>query len=80
MLNKPSCYYGDMFGRDKYVRKRYQKYLEFFKPYLKPQVKVLDVGGYRGELKTFLPSQVKYEEIFEYVKIDLSEATKRSKI
>lgn len=60
MLNNPKCYYGDMFGRDKYVRQRYQKYQEFLKPYLQPRVKVLDIGGYRGELKAFLPNDVDY--------------------
>lgn len=60
MQNNPNCYYGDMFGRDKYVRQRYLKYQEFLKPYFRPGIKVLDVGGYRGELKIFLPREVSY--------------------
>lgn len=57
---QPECYYGDVFGRDKYVRQRYQKYQELLKPYLQPGVKVLDIGGYRGDLKLFLPSNIQY--------------------
>lgn len=60
MPSNPKLHYGDMFERDKYVRQRYQKYQNFLKPYLKQGVKVLDVGGYRGELKFFLPEDVKY--------------------
>lgn len=60
MPSNPYCYYGDMFGRDKYVRQRYWKYQEFLKPYLQAGIKILDVGGYRGELKAFLPNNVSY--------------------
>ncbi len=56
----PSCHYGDMIGRDKYVGQRFRKYQEFLQPHLAAGVKVLDIGGYRGELKNYLPGGVDY--------------------
>lgn len=73
---QPECYYGDMFGRDKYVRQRYLKYQEFLKPYLKSRAKVLDVGGYRGELKAFLPDDVDYY-VLDFDELALKEARRR---
>jgi 2-polyprenyl-3-methyl-5-hydroxy-6-metoxy-1,4-benzoquinol methylase len=56
----PELHYGDMFERDKYVRQRYELYLNFLSPYLKQDIKILDIGGYRGELKDLLPKDIKY--------------------
>ncbi len=76
MQNRPTCHYGDMVGRDKYVRQRYQQYQKFLKPYLAPGIKLLDVGGYRGELKSLLPDNVNYY-VLDFDEKALEEAEKK---
>lgn len=79
MNNDPSFHYGDMFGEDKYVRQRYQIYLELLKPFLKDKEKVLDVGGYRGELGDLLPNSIRYY-VLDFDKKALEEARKKGAI
>jgi 2-polyprenyl-3-methyl-5-hydroxy-6-metoxy-1,4-benzoquinol methylase len=52
--------YGDMFHCDKYVRKRFGVYKDFLSPYLSKGVRILDVGGYTGDLLLILPQRVNY--------------------
>lgn len=73
----PNLHYGDMFGRDKYVRMRYGKYTKLLFPFLKKGTKLLDVGGYRGELKLLLPGRVDYY-VMDFDKKALEEARKKS--
>lgn len=76
MKTQPNCHYGDMFQRDEYVRQRYQKYQQFLIPYFQPKIKVLDVGGYRGELKSILPANLDYY-VLDFDQKALNEAKKR---
>lgn len=75
----PELHYGNMYERDKYVQQRYQKYFDFLKPYMKAGSKILDVGGYRGELKQYLPNNVKYF-VLDFDKKALEEAKKKGAI
>lgn len=76
MKTQPNCHYGDMFEHDEYVRQRYQKYQEFLIPYFQHKIKVLDIGGYRGELKNILPSNIDYY-VLDFDQKALDKAKKR---
>lgn len=78
-MTQPDCHYGNMYQRDKYVRQRFDKYLDFLKPYLKKKIKVLDVGGYCGELGDLLPRDIHYY-VLDFDKRALKEAEKRGAV
>lgn len=57
----PHHFYGtDKHEKDPYIRRRYEKYTQLLNPCIKPGMKILDVGGYRGQLLQYLPEGVDY--------------------
>jgi len=52
--------YGNMFESDKYVRQRFAVYQSLLGPYLKKDVKILDIGCYSADILTVLPKFVDY--------------------
>jgi len=76
MTNKPNLQYGQMFEKDKYVRQRFEIYKKLLTPYLKPDVKILDIGGYQADLLTLLPKDVRYH-VADFDKKALEIAKKR---
>ncbi len=55
--------YGLMYESDRFVRKRFQTYIALLQPYLKNGVKVLDIGGYTGDILHLLPKTVEYFDV-----------------
>jgi SAM-dependent methyltransferase len=47
-------HYGDMFRDDPYVRMRFALYYGFLADHLRDGVRILDVGGYMGDMLTLL--------------------------
>ncbi len=55
--------YGDMYHQDKYVRERFRLYRELLSRYFKKGTKILDIGGYTGDLLEILPKDINYTVI-----------------
>lgn len=56
----PKCWYGDMYKDDKFAHKRIELCVDLLKPYLKRNIKVLDIGCYTSAILDFLPSNIEY--------------------
>ncbi|MBL7206054.1 MAG: class I SAM-dependent methyltransferase [Candidatus Aenigmarchaeota archaeon] len=69
--------YGDMYKEDRYVRKRYSLYRDLLLPHLKDNTKILDIGGYMGNLLDALPKDRKlvyYDLDFDQKALDIAKA------
>lgn len=57
---KNTLIYGDMYHQDKYVRERFKIYKSLLSKYMKMETKILDIGGYMGDLLMILPKGIDY--------------------
>jgi len=55
-----SLIYGDMYHQDRYVRERFKIYKDLLSKYIKKGTKILDIGGYTGDLLIILPKGIDY--------------------
>ncbi len=65
-------HYGDMFRDDPYVRKRFALYYDFLADHLRDGVRILDVGGYMGDMLTLLDRN--FQGDYAYHLVDGDEA------
>jgi len=68
--------YGDMYEADKYVKLRFRIYKSLLNPFLKNNVKLLDIGCYTADLLKLLPKYIDYYGI-DYDETALEIAKKR---
>lgn len=67
-------HYGNMFEQDRYVRRRFAQYFRLIKPELKPGVKILDVGGYMGDLLEYMKKSGIDTSTVEYHIVDYDDS------
>jgi 2-polyprenyl-3-methyl-5-hydroxy-6-metoxy-1,4-benzoquinol methylase len=60
MKHKTSIQYGDMYKTDRYVRLRFKIYAELLFPFVRSDVKILDIGCYMADLLRILPHNIDY--------------------
>lgn len=59
-MNNPRCWFGQMYKEDRYAKQRIITYVKLIEPYLKPGVRILDVGCYTAEIYDYLPKDIEY--------------------
>lgn len=52
--------YGDMYRKDKYVRKRFRECARLIEPYLKEGISILDIGCYTADILNVISHHVDY--------------------
>jgi len=59
-MEQPRLHYGEKYESDRFVEKRLVLGAQLLVPYLKKGSRVLDIGGYTGDLKKYLLEGVEY--------------------
>ena len=52
-----------MYRQDRYVRERFKIYKNLLSNYIKKRAKILDIGGYTGDLLKILPKETDYRVV-----------------
>lgn len=68
---KANLHYGNIFKDDPYVRKRYEQYCHYILPKINEGTKILDVGGYMGDM--FLLLKQNHDKQFTYHLVDFDD-------
>lgn len=81
MDEKVNLHYGNLFENDKYVRIRYDKYIDLLKDKIQGRVKLLEIGCYTAKLAEFLPVTVDYLGVdFDEKAIEIAKSNGRNVI
>jgi len=60
-MDQPRLHYGESYGReDPFLSRRLVQSARLLDPYLKKGSRILDIGGYTGDLKGYLPEEIDY--------------------